>query len=183
MIFLRVISGSARGKKLISPPDEKVRPTLDRIKESVFNMIAFSVYDSVVLDLFSGSGALGVEALSRGAKKCIFVDKSRESLKVTEDNLKITSLDGKASLINSDFSDFLEVTNETFDLIFLDPPYHEGLMDNALKLIHSKNLLSKDGIIVCESDTEAAFSPDESLFEVYRNKRYGKVLITLLKNK
>lgn len=179
---MRVISGSQRGKKLTSPPDLKVRPTLDRIKESIFNMIAFSVSDSVVLDLFAGSGGLGIEALSRGAQKCIFVDKSEESLYVTKENLRLTSFDSKADCVNSDFSHFLENTKEAFDLIFLDPPYAEGLMDKALELIHKNNLLRKDGFIICETDGDINYIPDETLFNIYRNKRYGRVQIFLLRN-
>lgn len=179
---MRVISGSVRGKKLISPSDDRVRPTLDRVKEAVFNMIAFSVPDSFVLDLFSGSGALGIEALSRGAKSAVFVDKSEDSLFVTKENLKITSLSEKAECIHSGFDSFLKSCNKKFDLIFLDPPYADGLLDEALTLISQNRLLNEGGYIICESDGEPAFKPDETLFSVHRLKHYGRVQILLLTN-
>ena len=109
---VRVISGSMRGKKLISPPDERVRPTLDRVKENIFNMIAFNVPGALVLDLFSGSGALGIEALSRGAESAVFVDKSDESLFVTKENLKLTSFSDKAECVNLGFDDYLKSCNK-----------------------------------------------------------------------
>lgn len=178
---MRVISGSARGKKLVSPEGMDVRPTLDRVKESVFNMIAFSLSDALVLDLFSGSGALGIEALSRGAKGAVFVDKSDTSLSVTKENLRITSLDGKAKCILSDFAEFLENTSDKFDIIFLDPPYSDGLLNEALLLINKRELLADDGYIICETDDEK-FSPDENLFSVYRAKKYGKIFVFVLQN-
>ena len=147
---MRVISGSARGKKLVSPPDYNVRPTLDRVKESVFNMLAFSLMDAKVLDLFAGSGALGIEALSRGCESAVFVDKSEESLSVTKENLRITSLSCRAKCILSDFARFLENTCDSFDIIFLDPPYSDGLLDEALLLIHNRKLLADSGYIICD---------------------------------
>lgn len=179
---MRVISGSMRGKKLVSPPDERVRPTLDRVKENVFNMIAFNVPGADVLDLFSGSGALGIEALSRGAESAVFVDKSDESLYVTKENLRMTSFSDKAECVNSDFEDYLKSCDKKFDLIFLDPPYAEGLLDKAISLIHGNNLLKDGGLIICESDGSPAFVPDEKLFSVSRIKKYGRVQIALLTN-
>ena len=179
---MRVISGSARGKKLVSPPDDRVRPTLDRVKESIFNMIAFSVPGAKVLDLFAGSGALGIEALSRGAESAVFVDKSRDSLLVATENLKITSLSKKAECICSEFDDFLKSCTKSFDLIFLDPPYADGLLDEALRLIFEKKLLNDGGYIICESDETPEFVPDEALFSVHRIKHYGRVRIILLTN-
>ena len=182
LIFLRVISGSVRGKKLISPADDSIRPTLDRVKESIFNMISFSVPEARVLDLFAGSGALGIEALSRGAEKTVFVDKNSDSLKIVKENLALTSLAEGSECYLSDFSDFLKNCDEKFDLIFLDPPYADGLLDEALNIIYEKKLLADDGYIVCESDSEPFFSPNESYFQIHRNKRYGRVQILLLTN-
>jgi len=181
-MFLRVISGSARGKKLISPVGNDVRPTLDRVKESVFNMIAFSVADAYVLDLFAGSGALGIEALSRGARKAVFVDKSDDSLNTVKKNLSLTSFSDKSHCVHANFISYLKKCDEQFDLIFLDPPYADGLLDEAIHLIHEKNLLKDGGFIICESDGEPCFEPDRTLFEVHRKKRYGRVQILLLTN-
>lgn len=179
---MRVISGSVRGKKLISPPDNRVRPTLDRVKESIFNMIAFSVPNAKVLDLFAGSGALGIEALSRGALSAVFVDKSDESLSVVRENLKITSLSDSAECFHSGFDNFLKNCTKTFDLIFLDPPYADGLLDEALRLIFENQLLNDGGYIICESDGEPAFMPKDAHFSVHRLKHYGRVQILILTN-
>ena len=182
LMRVRVISGSMRGKKLVSPPDERVRPTLDRVKENIFNMIAFNVPGALVLDLFSGSGALGIEALSRGADSVVFVDKSEESLFVTKENLRLTSFSDKAECVNKSFDDYLKICDKKFDLIFLDPPYADGLLDEAISLIYEKKLLKDGGLIICESDDSPAFVPDEKLFSVSRIKKYGRVQIVLLTN-
>ena len=179
---MRVITGTARGKKLFSPPDERVRPTLDRVKESVFNMIAFSVPGASVLDLFAGSGALGIEALSRSAKSVVFVDNCIDSLSIVKENLALTSLFPNAQCILSEFDDYLKNCTTSFDLIFLDPPYADGLLDEALRLIYERKLLKDGGYIVCETDKVPGFEPDEKLFNVFRNKCYGRVQILLLSN-
>lgn len=179
---MRVISGSRRGKKLVSPRSDDVRPTLDRVKESVFNMLAFSVSDASVLDLFAGSGALGIEALSRGARNAVFVDKSNASLEIVKENLCLTSFMEKAECFCMEFDKYLMACDKAFDLIFLDPPYADGLLDEALRLIHKQNLLSDGGYIICESDGEPCFVPDDALFKIHRSKRYGRVQILLLTN-
>ena len=123
---MRVISGSARGHKLKAPEGLTTRPTTDRIKESLFNIIAGDLYQCKFLDLFSGSGAMGIEALSRGADKAVFVDKDRKSISIINDNLKATRLDNKAQVLNCDVSTAvskLKSLNEKFDIIFMDPPY------------------------------------------------------------
>ncbi|MBQ3225976.1 MAG: 16S rRNA (guanine(966)-N(2))-methyltransferase RsmD [Clostridia bacterium] len=177
---MRVISGTARGRKLVSPDGDSVRPTLDRVKESIFNMLSFSIADASVLDLFAGSGALGIEALSRGAKSAVFVDKSVASLSIVRQNLQLTHLEDKAICIQSDFASYLSSAKDAFNLIFLDPPYAAGFMESALALIKERKLLSEDGIILCESDSGDEFVPSEA-FSVYRNKKYGKARILLMK--
>lgn len=179
---MRVISGSARGKKLNSPADYSVRPTLDRVKESIFNMIAFFCTEARVLDLFAGSGALGIEALSRGAKEAVFVDNSDASLSVVRENVALTSFADKSQYYLSDFDTYLNKCDLQFDLIFLDPPYADGHLNEAIKIIHQRNLLADGGYIVCETDSNPAFVPDETLFKVYRNKHYGRVHVLLLTN-
>ncbi len=178
---MRVIAGSARGKKLESPKGFDIRPTLDRVKESVFNMIAFELSDSSVLDLFCGSGALGIEALSRGAKRAVFVDSSRTSLEVAQKNLEITRLSDRASLVFKDAISFLKTTTETFDIIFLDPPYESDLYEKVLFEIKKRGILSPAGLIVIEADDK--ISPQFSLdgFTVYRDKTYGRVKILIMK--
>ena len=180
-IFLRVISGSARGKKLLCTDGKNVRPTLDRVKESVFNMIAFDIPDSLVLDLFSGSGALGIEALSRGAKQCTFVDNSPQSILVTKKNLESTHLLDESIVINSDSIDFLNKCDKKFDIIFIDPPYETDLYQKSLKKIKENGLLNNNGFIILEYDTETTPPFDFCGFEVFKEKQYGRVKILLMK--
>lgn len=178
---LRVISGSARGKKLISLEGLDVRPTLDRVKESVFNMIAFDIGDASVLDLFCGSGALGIEALSRGAKRAVFVDKNADALSVTKQNLTATRLDDNAKLVQSDSIVYLQNTPDVFDIILIDPPYQAQLYERVLQEIAERKLLAPDGIIVVESAENDPPEIPTGLFSSVREKKYGKVKIFLIK--
>lgn len=178
---LRVISGSARGKKLCTVEGMDIRPTLDRVKESVFNMIAFDVMGSAVLDLFCGSGALGIEALSRGADNAVFVDNDRRSLSATEKNLVATRLISKSSLILSDSTRFLKQTNKKFDIIFIDPPYESNLYENSLVEIKKQKLLNPDGQIIVEYDKAKTPAFDICGFDIYREKNYGRVKILIVK--
>ncbi len=177
---MRVIAGSARGQKLSCLQGEQIRPTLDRVKESVFNMISFSVPGSSVLDLFAGSGALGIEALSRGAEKAVFVDVCPASLQTARQNLAKTRLEEKSACVCSDYAAFLADTNETFDIIFLDPPYAAGYITSALAGIRERHLLRHDGIIICEyNSADEVICPEG--FTLYRNKKYGIARILLMK--
>lgn len=178
---LRVISGSARGKKLISLEGLDVRPTLDRVKESVFNMIAFDIGDASVLDLFCGSGALGIEALSRGAKCAVFVDKNATALSVTKQNLTATRLSERAKLVQSDSIVFLQNTNDVFDIILIDPPYQAKLYERVLQEIAERKLLAPDGILVVESAENDPPEIPTRFFSEVREKKYGKVKIFLIK--
>ncbi len=179
--ILRVISGSARGKKLISSEGLDVRPTLDRVKESVFNMIAFDLPDATVLDLFSGSGALGIEALSRGAKYAVFVDKSSVSLSVTKKNLAETHLAQSAETVQADSIQYLKTTTKTFDIILIDPPYQSGLYADVLQVISDRHLLNSEGTIIVESALDDPPQIPAGLFSSVREKKYGKVKILLIK--
>lgn len=178
---MRVISGSARGKKLQCVENMDIRPTLDRVKESVFNMISFDVADALVLDLFSGSGALGIEALSRGAAHCTFVDKASASVAVTKENLKATRLDSCADVICADSIDFINKTDKKFNIIFIDPPYESDLYEKSLSAILRAHILADDGFIVTEYDTE--ITPDFSTegYKVIKDKKYGRVKILIMK--
>ncbi len=177
---MRVVSGSARGKKLLCAEGIDIRPTLDRIKESVFNIIAFDIPDACVLDLFSGSGALGIEALSRGAKECTFVDIAVQSVSVTKKNLDATHLAELASVHCGDSIEFLNNTHKKYDVIFIDPPYNSELYQKALDVIFKNKILTDDGFIVVEYDTE--ITPDFKItdFKVIKEKKYGRVKILLL---
>ena len=125
---MRVITGSAKGRRLFTLEGDDVRPTTDKVKEAIFSIIHFDIDGSAVLDLFSGSGQLGIEALSRGAKHCTFVDMARESVKVTTENVKNTGFSEKASILNTDSIGYLKTCRLTFDIALLDPPYRKGLI-------------------------------------------------------
>ena len=145
---MRIISGKYKGKKLRGFNIEGTRPTMDRIKESLFGMIQTHIPNSVVLDLFAGSGALGLEAISNGAKKCYLIDKNIEAIKIIKENSQ--NIDEDLKIMNIDYKKFLKNTEEKFDIIFLDPPYKENQMDKSLRIIEERDLLNEKGIVICE---------------------------------
>ena len=172
---MRVISGFARGTKLVSPQGMDVRPTLDRVKESVFSMLYGKIEGAIVLDLFAGTGALGIESLSRGAAECHFVDLSRKSLESVKFNLEKTRLSDKAVLFQKSAEDFLKCTSKNFDIVFVDPPYSKGIEFGALEGL--LNCITQDSIVVLETE----FCPNG--FEKYKivmQAKYGRVYITFL---
>lgn len=176
---MRIIAGKYRGTKLSPPKSTNIRPTGDKVKQAIFTKLQFFVNDKVVLDLFSGSGALGIEALSRGAKFVYFVDKSRESIALTRKNLE--KINGGYKVIFSDYQSALKSFLEPFDLIILDPPYASGVYENCLQIIYEKNLLAKDGIIVCERDQTKPIN--STLFDLIDSKNYGKVSVDYFVNR
>lgn len=173
---MRVISGSKRGVRLVAPKGLDTRPTTDRIKESLFNILSPMLCECSFLDLFSGSGGIGIEALSRGAKKAVFVDKDRQALKAIEYNLEKTGFKDISTVIGADwkraFTAF-EQKNLSFDLIFMDPPYYSDFIENILDEIKKSGILNNDGIVVIE---QAKDEEDIRIsgFEVFRIKDYGK---------
>ena len=173
---MRIIAGKYRGKPLKSPKSDNIRPTGDKVKQALFTKLQFFVPSSIVLDLFCGSGALGIEALSNNAKFVYFVDKDKRSVALTKENLK--GLDNNYKIYNCDYTVALNKFEEKFDLIILDPPYASGVYDNALNIIKERELLNKDGIIVCEHPNELKLN---SGFEIFDQKRYGTVTLTYLK--
>jgi RNA methyltransferase, rsmD family len=177
---VRVISGSARGLKLNTPGDDRVRPTTDRVKESMFNIVQDWVYDSQVLDLFAGSGALGIEALSRGASQAVFCDNSLDSIKIIKSNIEKARVADRSQIVSGDFKRCLrdmEAKNQSFDMIFVDPPYYEGLFEEVLDTIRSCKILKKDGIVIVEHDAKKPIGQVEGL-EVYKEKKYGITMLT-----
>ena len=177
---VRVISGSARGLKLNTPGDDRVRPTTDRVKESMFNIVQDWVYDSQVLDLFAGSGALGIEALSRGASQAVFCDNSLDSIKIIKSNIEKARVVDRSQIVSGDFKRCLrdmEAKNQSFDMIFVDPPYYEGLFEEVLDTISSCKILKKDGMVIVEHDAKKPIGQVEGL-EVYKEKKYGITMLT-----
>lgn len=180
---MRIISGRARGTKLFTLEGLDTRPTLDRVKEPLFSIIGFKVQDADILDLFSGSGALGLEALSRGAKSATLCDNSKKAIKVIENNLQKTKLE--AEIINEDFTRCIEkLQGKQFDIIFLDPPYETNYIERAINKILECNLLKKDGLIIAETDNQKIVENIEKLDITIRDKRkYGRVILIFLNRK
>ncbi|MCE3019788.1 16S rRNA (guanine(966)-N(2))-methyltransferase RsmD [Parvimonas sp. G1641] len=179
---MRVISGKKKGLKLLSPLDNKVRPTTDKIKESIFNIL-FDIDDnSLVLDLFCGSGAIGIEFLSRGAKMVYFCDISEQSVNITKKNLQNCEFNDNYIIINKDFIDCLNYfynNDLKFDYIFLDPPYKFEYIEETLKFIYNKNILNTDGIIIIETDKDISIEN----FSIIKEKKYSKIRVLFLERK
>ena len=173
---MRVTTGSRKGGVLLSNKLSHVRPTTDKVKQALFTKLQFFVEGKRVLDLFCGTGALGIEALSRGAKEVVFVDKNFKSATLTRQNLQKLKL--SAEVVRMDALKYLEKFAKPFDLVLIDPPYDSGLYEPSLKLIFDKNLLTDEGIIVCEH--EKGVSIDPCGFQVLDEKRYGSIVLTYL---
>ncbi len=146
---MRVITGTAKGIQLLTPKGNATRPTTDRVKEALFSIIQFELYGKTVLDLFAGTGQLGIEALSRGAKEAVFVDGGRDAVQLITKNLEKTKLKGQ--VVQSDYLQYLSRTKKIFDIVFLDPPYQEVFLENAINRISEIDILAEHGIIICES--------------------------------
>lgn len=176
---MRIISGSAKGRRLTSLPGLDVRPTSDKVKEAVFSAIQFDIEGRRFLDLFAGSGQMGLEALSRGAASAVFVDSSQESLKVLKENVAACKFEDRSKIVRSDALSYLTMTNETFDIAFLDPPYKAGLLDKSLILLSEK--MSNYGIIICEHPSEVSLPDEVAQFKVFKKYRYGKINVSTYK--
>ncbi len=176
---MRVISGKARGVSLKTPDGMKTRPTADRVKEAMFSIIQFDLPNAKVLDLFAGTGQLGIEALSRGAKSAIFVDCQDSACKLIKENLKKTHFEQESRVIKSDYMSYLKTTSDKFDIILLDPPYAELFLENSLKMITEIDILQTNGIIVTERPLEKELSLEFSGFSRSKDYKYGKTLLTL----
>lgn len=175
---MRVVSGTARGCRLLPVPGMNTRPTTDRVKENIFNLIQQQVRVARVLDLFAGTGQLGIEALSRGAAHCDFVEQDRTAYNILCKNTESARVHARAGLHHTQAGRFLSQARKgAYDLIFLDPPYGGTILENALRQIERFDILSADGIIICESAVEDRFAHG---FEVVRERRYGATMITVL---
>lgn len=179
---MRVIAGAAKGHNLQTIEGLATRPTTDRIKETLFNIIAFDLPECSFLDLFSGSGAIGIEALSRGAKEAVFVDAAAECQKVITANLQHTKLQDRARLMKTDvFSalDKLGAEGKKFDIIFMDPPYESGLYESVLEKVIEKGLLKEEGYLIAEGSSQIPLTPPAGM-KVLREKAYKTTILTFL---
>ena len=179
---MRIIAGSARGRKLSEPVGMDIRPTTDNVKESVFNIIQFDSPGATVLDMFAGTGQLGIEALSRGAEEAVFLDKSQKALRLVRSNLETAGFAERSRVICADSLQWIE-RGEKFDIVFMDPPYDGDILEKALSLAISFDILADDGIIVCESRSDKNLIADGPGSYAYtkREYRYGKIKITVFR--
>lgn len=175
---MRVITGKARGVQLKTPDGMLTRPTTDRVKEALFSVIQFDIPGAKVLDLFGGTGQLGIEALSRGAKSAVFVDAREEACRLIRENLKRTRLQEDGKVVCSDYMDYLNRCREQFNIIFLDPPYAEVFLENSLNRITEIDILLSGGIIVAERPLGKELPWEFPGFTRSRDYQYGKILLT-----
>lgn len=176
---MRVITGSARGTVLKTPEGMQTRPTADRVKEALFSIINFDIPGAKVLDLFGGTGQLGIEALSRGAVSAVFVDESDSACKLIKENLRRTKLESKGRVVRSDYMAYLNTCKEMFDIILLDPPYAEVFLENSLKIISEIDILQSGGIIVAERPLGKEITWNMPGFSRSKDYKYGKSMLTL----
>ena len=176
---MRVITGKARGVQLKTPEGDLTRPTADRVKEALFSIIQFDLPGARVLDLFGGTGQLGIEALSRGAKSAVFTDAREDACKLIRENLRRTKLEGQATVLRSDYLVYLKRCREKFDIILLDPPYAEEYLENSLKFITEIDILQSGGIIVSERPVGKELPYEFPGYERSKDYKYGKILLTI----
>lgn len=174
---MRIISGKARGTKLYTLEGNLTRPTLDRVKESLFNILQNDISDCVFLDMFSGSGAIGLEAASRGAKKVILCDKNKQAIEIVEKNIQKTHLENNVVLYKKDFENMLDNLNEKIDIVYIDPPYKTDLAYKAVKKLLDSNLLTYNTLVIIETDEEERILEQikELKIKVVNKRKYGRI--------
>ena len=176
---MRVIAGTARGIVLKTPEGQKTRPTIDRVKEAMFSIIHFDLPGARVLDLFGGTGQLGIEALSRGAASATFVDQAEPACRLIKENLRRTKFENQGKVVRGDYMEYLSRCRENYDIILLDPPYAEVFLENALKRIGEIDILQSGGIIVAERPLGKDLPWELPGFTRSKDYKYGQVLLTL----
>ena len=175
---MRVITGSARGRKLKTLDSLDIRPTPDAVKEAIFSVIQFDVPHAAVLDLFAGSGQLGIEALSRGAKHCVFVDMSSAAVEIVRDNLETCKIPrGQTKILHMDSTEYAKVAKGGFDIAFLDPPYRNGLLEKVLPFLGDK--MNPAAFVICEHESELTLPDEYPGLTLHKRYRYGKVAVTV----
>jgi 16S rRNA (guanine966-N2)-methyltransferase len=180
---MRIISGTSRGRKLVTPRNRSLRPTSDRVKESIFNMLQDRVEGKVVLDLFAGTGNLGIEALSRGAKKAIFVEDGKQALRLIQRNLTQIGLKERSEILSRDVIraiGILKQRGECFDLILMDPPYEKGLIRKTLLELNSQMIYHKDSVLVIEHNRREPLPHILEGWNLFRQRWMGDTVISFL---
>ncbi len=177
---MRVITGEARGKKLLAlDGDEITRPTTDMVKEAIFSIIQFDVPGANVLDLYAGSGQLGIEAISRGAAHCVFVENNREALSVVKENVLSCKFSDRARILNMDAWEYLKIAKKEIDIAFVDPPYRSGAINKIMPLL--EKIMSDRGIVVCEHEKELELPEEYGTLFKKKTYKYGKIALTVYK--
>jgi len=180
---MRIIAGEYKGRKLDSPIGDAVRPTADKVKEAIFNLLMNDTWDCVFVDLFAGTGSLGLEALSRGAKRCYFCDNSRESLKLIKNNISKCGALDKSIILAGDFQKALSQIREQVQVILLDPPYKAGFYETCLEEIDRLDLLDKNGIIIAEHGVRDEIPAEVGQLVRVRQRKYGKVMVSIYRQR
>lgn len=181
---MRIISGTARGTKLYTLEGKDTRPTLDRVKESLFNIIQDEIANAIFLDLFSGSGAIGLEAASRGAKKVILCDKSKEAIRIINKNIEKTHLKERVELYNVDYEQLLKTKiQDKLDIIYIDPPYDSDFVIKSIKMIIQKNIIHENTKIIIETDDEQKVLKqlEQLNVEIIDKRKYGRAILIFLR--
>ena len=185
--MMRIITGRAKGVRLDTLEGVATRPTSERVKEALFSMLQFDIQDRSVLDLFSGSGQLALEALSRGASSAVMIDRSRDAVKIIKQNVAKTKLTDMCEVYNCEFKEYITKNKgRKFDIVFIDPPYAAGLYGECLSLLLSCDMLKSSSLIVCESESEDLLADNAELrdqFDVFKQARYGRACIAIFKKK
>jgi 16S rRNA (guanine(966)-N(2))-methyltransferase RsmD len=174
---MRIITGSARGRKLKTLEGLDVRPTTDKVKEAIYSAIQFDIEGATVLDLFSGSGQMGIEAISRGANMVFFVDKARASIECTKENLETVGFTKQAKIFNMDGLDFIKTTTQKFDIVILDPPYSKGIIEEVLPILETK--LNQGAKVVCEHEKYLELPQAIGDLAIKKKYSYGKTEVTI----
>lgn len=177
---MRVITGTARGRKLVTPEGLDTRPTTDKVKEAVCSALQFDFPGANILDLFAGSGQMGLEALSRGAARATFIDADQRAIQCIKQNVKACGFADTATVLKTDAVSFLQRTGEKFDIAFLDPPYRNDILPQILPLLAEK--MHENGIIVCEHEPELKLLQRILHFDLQKQKKYGKIIISIYRN-
>lgn len=177
---MRVIAGSLKGRRLQTLDGLDVRPTTDKVKEAIFSAVQFDLYGAVVLDLFSGSGQMGIEALSRGAESAVFVDVSPKSLNVTRSNIANAGLESKTMCYQANSRDFLKTDRKLYNIAFLDPPYGKGIIEEVLPVLSGR--MAEGGKVICEHEKELILPDKVECLTVKKRYQYGKINVTIYIN-
>ncbi|MGI6722029.1 MAG: 16S rRNA (guanine(966)-N(2))-methyltransferase RsmD [Anaerovoracaceae bacterium] len=179
---MRIVAGDFKGRRLYMPNDELIRPTTEKVKEALFSILAPDIYDANVCDLFAGTGNLGLEALSRGARHCWFCDHAGESIKLIKENVEMCRAEEMSTIIHGDYKkalDSIEREGEKIDIFFLDPPYKKTLLERAMKEIAASGLLAENGLLVAEHHKQKELPDEVEGLRKIKEKKYGRVVLSI----